>query len=204
MKFLLRVGAFIYVSLVLSISCLILFYVFGIFEIQYVLDYISIYQLTEEYQLAVGIAVGLLTLLTVVFYRVFLMNIQQDKVIAFDNPSGRVSVSLLALEDLIKRKIKKVYEVRDVKTKIRAAGRKGLQVKIMLIMRAEGHIPDITANVQDIVKNKIQDVIGLDEDVNIYVYIGKIIPDEVHTRREQEEKEEDKTEPNIPFQGYRA
>lgn len=204
MKFLLRVGAFIYVSLVLSISCLILFYVFGLFDVQYVLDYISIYNLTEEYQLTVGIVVGLLMVLTIVFYRVFLMNIQQDKVIAFDNPSGRVSVSLLALEDLIKRKIKNVYEVRDVKTKIRAAGRKGLQVKITLIMRAEGHIPDITANVQDIVKNKIQDVIGLDEDVNIYVYIGKIIPDETHARRDQEEKEENKSEPNIPFQGYRA
>lgn len=204
MKFILRVGAFIYVLMVLSICCLLFFYVFETFEIQVLMKFLHLVFMNEQSRLAVGIFSGLLMFLTIVFYRAFLVRIQKDKVIAFDNPAGRVTVSLVALEDLIKRKIIKMYEVRDVKTKIRAAGRRGLQVKITLIMCSEGHIPDITANVQDVVKNKIQDVIGLDEPVNISVYIGKIIPDETHFRKSQEKLEDNKTEPNIPFQGYRA
>ncbi len=204
MKIFLRVGAFIYVAMVLSLCCLIFFYVFGIFDIDYVMDYLKIYSLQDEYVLAIGIILGVLMFLTILFYRIFLASFQQDKVIAFDNPSGRVSVSLLALEDLVKRKVSKLYQVRDVKTKIRAAGRRGLQVKITLVICAEGHIPDITSEVQDMVKNKIQDVIGLDEAVNIYVYIGKILPDESHSRQIHKEEDDNKSEPNIPFQGYRA
>ncbi len=205
MKFLMRVGAFIYVMMVFFICCLVFSYVLEAFPIQTLMKFLHIAFLNEQYRLGVGIFVGILMLLTIVFYRIFLLSIQQDKVIAFDNPSGRVSVSLVALEDLIKRKISKLYEIREVKTKIRAKGRRGLQAKITLIMCSEGHIPDITSNVQSIVKNKIQDVIGLDEPVNISVFIGKIIPDETHSQKSQEEVNGDnKTEPNIPFQGYRA
>jgi len=105
-------------------------------------------------------------------------------IIAFDNPGGRVSVSLNAIEELIKRIISRFSEVREVKSRV-SVSRKGLHIKVRLILRAEGSIPEVTSRVQDAVKSKIQDTIGIDEPIDVAIYVGKILPDqgkEKHTR----------------------
>jgi len=204
MKILLRVGAFIYVMLVLSVCCIGFSYIFGKFGANYVIDFLYHASSDEATKMAMVSFFGVIMFLTILFYKIFLVNIFEDKVIAFDNPSGRVSVSLLALEDLVRRKIIKLFEVKEVKTKIRASGKKGLRVTIRLTLKSEGNIPDLTSSVQEITKKRIQDIIGIDEPVNISVYIGKIISEERDQKKRKEASVEDQNEPNIPFQGYRA
>jgi len=76
---------------------------------------------------------------------------------------------------------------------------------VKLILRAEGSIPEVTSRVQDSVKRKIQDTIGIDEPIDVAIYVGKILPDQGKEKR-QSKKEDAPKEPeqNVPFQGYRA
>jgi len=145
-----------------------------------------------------------LLFLNFVFYRAFTVNIHKEKTIAFDNPAGRVSVSLVAIEELTKRIISRVSEVREVKSKI-SVSKKGLLIKIKLILRAEGSIPEVTSRVQELVKRKVQNTIGLDEPIEVAIYVGKILPDQ-GKEKQLPKKEGPQKEPqqNVPFQGYRA
>ncbi len=54
------------------------------------------------------------------------------------------------------------------------------------------------------VTKKIQDTIGLEEPVDVSVYVGKILSDQSKPSPSPEETKRDKSDPNIPFQGYRA
>jgi uncharacterized alkaline shock family protein YloU len=84
--------------------------------------------------------------------------------------------------------------------------KKGLQNKITLILRVEGSIPELTSRVQELVKRKVQDAIGLDEPMDITIYVGKIISDQRNEKPSPKKKEEvqKELEHNVPFQGYRA
>ena len=140
------------------------------------------------------------------FYQTFTVSSQRGGVIAFDNPSGRVNVSLLAIEELIKRVTVKTPEVREVKSKV-SASKRGLHIKIkMLMLKAEGSIPEITSRVQELVKKRVQEAIGLDEPIDVNIFVGKILPDQERKTASLKKEETPKEEPeqNVPFQGYRA
>jgi uncharacterized alkaline shock family protein YloU len=142
-------------------------------------------------------------LLNYVFYRAFTVNIRKEKTIAFDNPAGRVSVSLWAIEDLVKRVVGRIPEIREVRSKI-SASKKGLLIKIKLILRAEESIPEVTSRVQELVKRKVQDTIGIEEPMEIAIFVGKILSDQGKDKFAQKEESKKGSDQNIPFQGYRA
>jgi hypothetical protein len=52
---------------------------------------------------------------------------------------------------------------------------------------------------QEITKSKIQEVLGVEEQIIIRIHISKIISRE---EKERKRKELDKEEPTIPFGGY--
>ncbi len=204
MKFLTRIAVLFYVTFVMFLSAFALLFVLNYIELQNVYNMFSMIYYDEALRSIFAVAACALLFLNYIFYRAFTVNIRREKTIAFDNPAGRVSVSLGAIEDLTKRVVSRISEVREVKSKI-SATKKGLQIKIKLILRAEGSIPEVTSRVQDLVKRKVQDTIGLDEPIEVAIFVGKILPDQGREKRPAK-KEEPKKEPekNIPFQGYRA
>jgi hypothetical protein len=52
---------------------------------------------------------------------------------------------------------------------------------------------------QDIARSKIQEVLGLEEQIIIKIHVAKIIS---HDDRDKKKRDMDKIEPNIPFGGY--
>ena len=204
MKFLTRIAVLFYVTMMLFVSSFILLFVLNKIEISSVLNFLTLIYFDETLRLIFASAAAVLLLLNFVFYQSFTVNVHRGKTIAFDNPSGRVSVSLGAIEELTKRVISKAPEVREVKSKI-SVSKKGLLIKITLILRVEGSIPELTSRVQELVKSKVQDAIGLDEPIEVAIYVGKIISDQGKEKRLPKKEEIKKEqEPNVPFQGYRA
>lgn len=204
MNFLTRIAVLFYVTIILFISSFTLLFVLNYIDPRSVMEIISLIYRDDNLQLIFGAAAGVLLVLNYIFYQTFTISAYRDNVIAFDNPTGRVSVSLMALEDLIRRMIGQIKEVKEVKSRI-SASKKGLQIKVKLILRSEGRIPELTSRVQDMVKRKVQDAIGLDEPINVAIYVGKILPDQGREKLPSK-KEEQLKEPehNVPFQGYRA
>lgn len=204
MKFLTRIAILFYVTMVMFLSAFTLLYVFNYINAQSVLEFFTLIYVDDNLRVIFAAIAGSLLFLNYVFFRAFSVTSHRGGIIAFDNPAGRVSVSLLALEELTKRVISKSPEVKEVKSKIMAT-KKGLFIKITLILRIEGSIPEITSRVQELVKRKIQDAIGLDEPIDVAIFVGKIIPDHGKEKRAAKKEEPPKEEEqNVPFQGYRA
>ncbi len=123
---------------------------------------------------------------------------RRERTIAFDNPSGPVSVSLSALEDLVKALNAQVTEIKEIRPVI-MANKKGLDITIKLVLRQEANIPELTARLQDMVRRKIEDAIGMEGRVRIRVHVIKIALEEHRGRKTVQIHE-----PHIPFRGYRA
>jgi uncharacterized alkaline shock family protein YloU len=203
-KFLTRIAVLFYVTFVMFLSAFVLLFVLNYIDMQSVLNMLTMIYFDEALRMIFAVAACALLFLNFIFYRAFTVNIHREKTIAFDNPAGRVSVSLGAIEDLTKRVVSRISEVREVRSKI-SASKKGLQIKIRLILRAEGSIPEVTSRVQDLVKRQVQDTVGLDEPIEVAIFVGKILPDQRGEKRMPKKDETKKeSDQNVPFQGYRA
>lgn len=204
MNFFTRAAILFYVTIILFLGCFAILYVLNVLSYKDIADLLYITYLDDHLRVAVGcVAVGLL-FINFILYRQLDVNAHKEKIIAFDNPSGRVRVALVALEDLIRRTISRFPEVKESKVDIRALKR-ALDVKIRMVLCSEVNIPEVTSIVQETAKRKIQDIIGLDEQLNISVYISKILGDPVKDKKAgKKENLEERSGAPVPFQGYRA
>ena len=123
----------------------------------------------------------------------------KERTIAFENPAGGVTVSLTAFEDLIKRLIVQIPEAKEIRPYM-IATRKGLEVDIKLVLRHEVNIPELTARFQDLVRQKIEDAVGMEGKINIRVHVTKISLDDINSRN----KDEFQIPAQAPFHGYRS
>jgi uncharacterized alkaline shock family protein YloU len=121
-----------------------------------------------------------------------------ERTIAFENPAGGVTVSLTALEDLIKRLIVQLPEVKEIRPYM-IVTRKGLEVDIKLVLRHEVNIPELTARFQEMVRRKIEDAVGMEGKVNIRVHVTKISLEDIKSKH----KDEFQIPTQSPFHGYR-
>lgn len=204
MNFFTRAAILFYVTIILFLGCFAILYVSNVFPYKNILDLLYIAYVDDNLRVAVGsIAVGLL-FINFILYRQLDVNAHKEKIIAFDNPSGRVRVALVALEDLLRRTISRFPEVKESKVDIRALKR-ALNVRIRMVLCSEVNIPELTSIIQETAKRKIQDIIGLDEPLNVSVYISKILADSVKDKKSgKSEDPKERSGVPVPFQGYRA
>jgi uncharacterized alkaline shock family protein YloU len=202
MIFLKRFAILIYVTLLLFFSCGLLMFTLHKLEPNFVHGVLDAIYADKGLRIIFGILSVVLLFLNFIFYQYFSVNVHREKIIAFDNPSGRVTVSMIAMEDLIKRVVETLGGIKDVRPDIKAT-RRGLKIKIRLALYSDVHIPDITARVQQLVARKIQESVGLAEPTNIEIYVGKIVSDTSKVKT-LDRPTQDKPRLNVPFQGYRA
>lgn len=146
-----------------------------------------------------GISGFILILFSFAAVQVITGKIQREKTIAFSNPNGQVTITLSAVEDLIKRLSHQLTELKDAKADVKAT-KKGIDIRMRVVLRSETNIPDFTARLQNLVSSKIQDVFGIDEPINVKIHVAKIIISEEKSKKKQEKTNEDIS---VPYQGIR-
>ena len=124
---------------------------------------------------------------------------RRERNIAFDNAGGPVAVSLSALEELIRHLSVQVPEIKDIRPTVLAV-KKGLDIDIKLTLRKEANIPDLTTRLQDLVRRKIEEAIGMEGKINVRIHVVKISLDDIKSKRPSVQIEG----PQVPFHGYRA
>lgn len=183
------------------VSGVIILFALELIKVQQLSNIFSLIAATENLRIATLVVGCVMLGMNFILFQRY-SRFQEDKIVEFDNPSGKVSLPIRALEDLIRRVVAKQSEIKDAKAEI-SISRKNLKVQIRLTLASEVSIPDITARIQDLVKKKLQDAIGVEESITVTVYVSKILPQRVkefqHTG-----KDDDDTETHVPFQGYRA
>lgn len=102
---------------------------------------------------------------------------QREKTIAFTNPEGRVTVSLAAIEDFIRRLISQVPEIKELKPSV-VANKRGIEISNRVILFSDTNIPQVTERIQALIKKRVQEMLGIEDTVNVLVHVAKIIQKE--------------------------
>ena len=68
-----------------------------------------------------------------------------------------------------------------------------------MILRSEANIPELTNRLQEMAKVKIQEVLGIEDEIIIKIHVAKIISKE---DRERRNKNQQQPESVVPFSGY--
>ena len=111
---------------------------------------------------------------------------EREKTIAFNNPSGQVTITLFAVEDLIRRMGQELPQIKELKPNVIATKKRGIQVNIRLTLRSEINIPEFTAQLQEMVKTRIQEIFGIDEQILVKIHVAKILTQQEKTKRKEE------------------
>jgi uncharacterized alkaline shock family protein YloU len=143
--------------------------------------------------MSLGISGITIVFISLLVLQITLNKIQKERTIAFENPDGQVLISLSAIEDFVKRSLKDMPEVKELRPGVRA-GKKGVSVLARVTLFSDVNIPETTEKIQHIVKSKVQDLLGIEEPVNIKIHVVKIA-------RREEPKVEKKEAGPAPFRG---
>lgn len=114
-------------------------------------------------------------------------NFQREKTIAFKNPEGPVIISLSAIEDFIKRITADISEVKEIRPDIIAARKDIIDVSTRIVLWSDTNIPEVTEKVQLLIKNRIQEMLNIEQQIIVKVHVTKIVQREPtkDTPREQ-------------------
>lgn len=191
-------GILFYATVLILIGVALIVFATNLLLPQDISNMLQYLQQSINSRIIVGLSGFLLILISFSFAQLILGRFQREKTIAFNTASGEVSVALSAVEDLIKRLTVFVPEIRELRPDV-IATKKGIIVDLRVILRSEANIPELTARLQEITKSKIQEVLGLEEEIIIKIHIAKIISGE---ERDRKKKENERQEPSIPYGGF--
>jgi len=199
MKFFTVLGIMFYAVVIIMIGLAFIVFSLNLLLPQDINSLLIYAQTSSNSRLAIGFSGLLLILISFSFAQIILGRFQREKTIAFTTSSGQVTISLSAVEDLIRRLAGVIPEVKELRPNV-VANKKGIIVDMRIILRSEANIPELTSRLQDITKSKIQEILGLEEQVIIRIHVAKIAHDEKDNRRKRDFDKEDPSA--IPFSGY--
>ncbi|MBF0570386.1 MAG: alkaline shock response membrane anchor protein AmaP [Candidatus Omnitrophica bacterium] len=192
-----RIAIIFYISIIWVTSIAVVLFVWhkiDLLSIQGVLE--LIYKDSQKGTIA-GICAGGIMFMSFLLAKLIYGGHQMERTIAFENPAGRVTVSLTALEDLIKRLIVQMPEVKEIRPYM-IANRKGLEVDIKLVLRHEVNIPELTSRFQELVRRKIEEAVGMEGKINIRIHVTKISLEDIKFKN----NEDFQISAQSPFHGY--
>lgn len=118
--------------------------------------------------------VGLLFIsIGLIFSKTLLKKGRDSDAIIFHGESGPMFVSIKAIEDLVKKVLKKNPLVKDWRIKTIIHG-KNLEIKIRLILWSGGSIPQLLAELQDDVSDRVRKILGPENQLEVVCDVQKI------------------------------
>jgi len=191
-------GILFYAVVLILIGVVMIVFSLNLLQPQDINNLLAYVQYSLNSRIMVGLSGALLILISFSFAQLILGRFQREKTIAFTTSSGEVTIALSAVEDLIKRVTGVIPEIKELKPDV-IATKKGIVVDIRVVLKSEANIPDLTSRLQEITRSKIQEILGIEEQIIIRIHVAKIISmQESDKKRREIEKEE----PPIPFGGY--
>ncbi len=199
MRFLTVLGIVFYAVVIIVIGLTLIVFSLNLLLPQDINSLLTLAQSSQNSRIAIGLSGALLILISMSFAQIILGKFQRERTIAFATSSGQVTISLSAVEDLIRRLAGIIPEVKELRPNV-VANKKGIIVDMRVVLRSEANIPELTSRLQDIARGKIQEVLGLEEQIIIRIHVAKIAHDEKDNRKKRDSDKEDYS--TIPFSGY--
>jgi len=165
---------FFYTMVFLLIGGLFIAVSFNLIPQEMITDAVMALYATTNTRLILGLTGVLLIFISIMVVQLTVGKIRREKTIAFENPDGQVTISLSAIEDFIKRALKQLPEVKELKPNVRAS-KKGILIINRVTLFSDVNIPELTEKIQAIVKTRVQEMLGVEEPITIRVHVVKIV-----------------------------
>ena len=194
-----RLAIIFYVSILWMGSLVVILFVLHAFDMDSTKRLLNYVYSVDHLRIITGAIAFGFVVISILLENLIYGRRRMERTIAFDNVSGQVIVSLSALEDLIKSLTSQVPEVKEIKPFL-TANKKGIDAQIKLTLRSQVNIPDLTARLQDLIRRKIEDTVGMEGKINIRIHVAKMMLEESKLKRSGNVPHD----PQVPFHGYRA
>lgn len=194
MRFLGGLTLFFYTLIILMVGGLFIVIAANIIPLTYIIETLGTIYSNTDVRLILGVTGGLLIFIAIMIVQITAGIIKKEKTIAFENPDGQVTISLTAIEDFIKRAMKQLPEVKESRPNVRAS-KKGITIVNRVVLFSDVNIPETTEKIQNIVKSRVQDMLGVEEPVEIQINVVKI------SHKEEKAKDVKKDDKIPPFRG---
>jgi len=198
MRFFTVLGILFYAAIIIIIGVVLIVFSLNLLQPQDINNLLIYTQGNANPRIIIGLSGVLLILISFSFAQLILGRFQREKTIAFATSAGEVTISLSAVEDLIRRLGGVIPEIKELRPDV-IATKKGIIVDLRVVLKSEANIPELTTRLQEITRSKIQEVLGIEEQIIIKIHVAKIISLE---EKERKRKDIEKEEPTIPFSGY--
>lgn len=189
-------GVIFYAGVIILVGISLVIFSLNLLQVQDISNLLSFAQVNNNLRIIIGLSGVLLILISLSFAQLILGRLQREKTIAFTTSTGEVTIALSAVEDLIRRLAGIIPEIKELRPDV-IATKKGIIVDLRVVLKREANIPELTSRLQEITKSKIQEVLGVEEQITVKIHIAKIVGLEDKKKREFE-----KEEPTVPFSGY--
>ncbi|UCH12209.1 MAG: alkaline shock response membrane anchor protein AmaP [Candidatus Omnitrophota bacterium] len=163
------------------------------------LDQIKAFYETYNLQTSIGLAGVVFILLGLLITHFTFGGIQRERTIAFNTPDGQVVISLSAIENFIKKLANQIPEIKDMRSNV-IASKKGVNISARVSLWSDSNIPDVTEKIQGIIKNKVQDMLGIEEPITTKVHVAKIVHRE--SSKSKSPKEAAGVTPQPPYRNF--
>jgi len=186
------IAGLVYVILSLIIGFFLIGSSISIINTEVIFEYLQ----TEVFSdLSLKLTLLFIGVILVLFCMRYLQNIfsrsKKNKSIIFESPEGSVSITLLAIEDMLKKMLEERTEISHIKPKV-FLRKKWVELNAKGILVSEVNLVELIKEIQEKVKEKMQILLGEDKKVKVNLEIRKVAPD---GRIEE-------PEPKIPFRNY--
>ena len=126
-----------------------------------------------------------------------------DRSVKSRTAQGTVSVSLIALEDMLKKFLTGYDELADIRPFVYAKAR-GSRNNVRVVLRASldhnGNIQQIASHIQENIKLKLQDILGTEDDIKVDLDIRRITIPQVGVAKKFVATSEQAK--NVPYRNY--
>jgi len=173
MKFFKILGITIYTVVFLLMGGILIALSMNLLPSEELLNAISYIYSDPNVRLSLGVVGSIFILGGLLTAQISLSRMQMEKTIAFENPEGQVTVSLTAVEDFIKKSVRELMEVKEMRANV-TASKKGINIACKATIFADSNIPETTERIQSIVKSRVHEMLGVEESINIKIHITKI------------------------------
>ena len=186
--------ALIYVVLSLVVGMLLVVLSLNLITLDTALSYLKNMPLDFASRAALSSIGVILILLCFRYIQALFRHSRKNKTITFESKQGKVSITLLAIEDMLKKMLEEKAEVSHMKPKV-SLKKKAIEVVATGILTAEVNLVEFTKELQEKIKEKINTLLGEDKPVHINLEIRKVALGGKKSIVQEKE-------PQIPFRNY--
>ncbi len=165
----------------------------GMLTIATIANYLN--QIPADFRLkTVSFLAGtLLILICIRYIQTIFRRSRVNRSISFESDDGKVSVTLVAIEDMLKKMLEEKTEVSRIRPKV-ILRKKCIEVIARGVLTTEVNLVEFTKEIQEQIREKVHTLLGQDKQVQVNLEIRKIA---LTNKELMEEKE-----PEVPFRNY--